>query len=49
MVLSIAVTVIVNSVYTYDVYPHFCVLCSVYVVAILVKDYFCRIILKLEG
>jgi hypothetical protein len=49
VVLSLAVTMIVNSIYTEDVYPHFCVLCSVYVVAIFVKDYFCTIILNLSG
>ena len=49
VVLSLAVTVIMNSVYTKDVYPHFCVMCSVYIVAILVKDYFCTVILNLSG
>jgi hypothetical protein len=49
MVLSLAVTVIVNSIYTEDVYPHFYVLCSVYVVAVFVKDYFCTIIMNLSG
>ena len=51
VVLSLAVTVIVSSLYTEDVrvYPHFFVFCSVCVVAILVKDYFFTIILNLGG
>jgi len=49
VVLCLVVTMIANSIYTEDVYPHSCVLCSVYIVAILVKDYFYTIILNLSG